>query len=227
MSVSQSAVLQGYTDRLAEELVGTYSRRSAIIEEVMDGLECAAEENLAGSSGPEEAARRAVEEWGPPNEVASAYNDATLRISSQRLSRTAVRVVPLLAATWASALLGGPAGPWEHHPPALLTGLALLAFGTVLSLAGAISGLSTGRGMRAAAAPRGETPAAGTLAAILGLLCALLALVGLLLNRGLSHPESLDWPAVSVPAVITVLAAGYFVRSLKSFVSVLRAVGRQ
>ncbi|CAM5702902.1 hypothetical protein SGLAM104S_01860 [Streptomyces glaucescens] len=104
--------LEGYTDRLAKHLVGDDSRRAAILDEVMDGLQCAAEGNLQDCSDAEEAARRAVREWGPPGEVARAYNDATLRLSAQRLSLRAVCVLPLLAATWATALLG-EAGTWR------------------------------------------------------------------------------------------------------------------
>ncbi|MET8682524.1 hypothetical protein ABZW18_34495 [Streptomyces sp. NPDC004647] len=222
----EAAVLQRYTDRLAQHLVGPYSRRSAIIDEVMDGLQCAAECNLEGCPDAEEAAHRAVQEWGPPSEIARAYNDATLRISANRLSLRAVCVLPLLAVTWASALLGGPAGPWAYrHPPLLVTGLSVVAFGCVLSLSGAVSGLRSGSGIRAAAARRGETVTTGTLAALIGLLCVLAALVLLLLNRGLSHPESLDWAMVSIPATLTVLSGAYFALSLRRFLSVVRGAG--
>ncbi|MFF1277488.1 hypothetical protein ACFVZC_29440 [Streptomyces marokkonensis] len=221
--MTETAVLRRYTDHLARHLVGPDSRRAAILDEVMDGLECATEGNLDTCPDPEAAARRAVQEWGPPGEVARAYNDATLRISANRLSMRAVCVLPLLAATWACALLGGPAGPWAYrHPPLLLTGLSVVAFGCVLSLAGAVSGLRKGSGFAAAGERRDATVTTGTLAALIGLLCVLGALVVLLLNRGLSHPESLDWPMVSVPATITVVSGAYFAFSLKRFVSVVR-----
>ncbi|MET8682530.1 hypothetical protein ABZW18_34535 [Streptomyces sp. NPDC004647] len=218
-------MLQRYADRLAQHLVGPHSRRSAIIDEVLDGLQCATEANLEGSPDAEKAAHRAVQEWGPVRDVARAYNDATLRISANRLSLRAVCVLPLLAATWAYALLGGPPGPWGYHPPLLLTGLSAVAFGCVLSLAGAISGLRNGSGIRAAGAPRDVTVMTGTLAALIGMLCVLAALVFLLLNRGLSHPESLDWPMVSIPATLTVVSGAYFALSLKRFLSVVRGVG--
>ncbi|WP_406384916.1 hypothetical protein [Streptomyces sp. NBC_01618] len=222
----ETAVLRHYTDHLAQHLVGPYSRRSAIIDEVMDGLQCAAEGNLEDCPDVEEAAHRAVLEWGPPSEIARAYNDATLRISANRLSVRAVCALPLLAVTWACALLGGPAGPWAYrHPPLLVMGLAIVAFGCVLSLAGALSGLRKGSGLAAAAARRDNTVTTGTLAALIGLLFVLGALVLLLLNRGLSHPESLDWPLVSVPAVLTLLAGAYFGLALKRFVSALRGAG--
>lgn len=218
-----AAVLQRYTDHVAEHLVGPYSRRAAIIDEVLDGLQCAAEGNLEECPDAEEAAHRAVREWGPPSEIARAYNDATLRISANRLSTRAVWVLPLLAVTWAYALLSGPAGPWVYrHPPLLVMGLSIVAFGCVLSLAGALSGLRKGSGIEAAAARRDQTVTTGTLAALIGLLCVLGALILLLLNRGLSHPESLDWPMVSIPTAMTLLAGAYFGLSLKRFVSVVR-----
>ncbi|MGP3947910.1 hypothetical protein [Streptomyces sp. 7N604] len=223
--MTEAAVLQRYTDHLAQHLVGPHSRRSAIIDEVMDGLQCAAENNLEGCADAEVAAHRAVQEWGPVGEVARAYNDATLRISASRLSQRALCVLPLLAVTWAYALLSGPAGPWGYHPPLLLTGLSAVAFGCVLCLSGAISGLHKGSGIRAAGPPRDVTVTTGTLAALIGMLCVLAALVFLLLNRGLNHPDSLDWPMVSIPATLTVLSGAYFSLALKRFLSVVRGVG--
>ncbi|MCX4776983.1 hypothetical protein [Streptomyces sp. NBC_01264] len=193
---------------------------------MLDGLECATEGNLEACADAEDAARRAVREWGTPTEVARAYNDATLRLSANRLSVRAVCALPLLAATWASAMLGGPAGPWQdRHPPLLLLGLSVVAFGCVLSLAGAVSGLRKGSVIEAADARRDRGVTTGTLAALIGLLCLLGALILLMLNRGLSHPESLDWPMVSVAAAMTVLAGGYFGLALKRFLSVMRGAG--
>ncbi|MFF3905051.1 hypothetical protein ACFYZJ_03410 [Streptomyces sp. NPDC001848] len=224
--MAAAGVLEGYADRLAQHLVGSHSRRAAILDEVMDGLECALEGNLDSCPDAEEAALRAVREWGPPGEVARAYNDATLRLSANRLSLRAVCVLPVLAVTWGWALLGGPPGPWAvRHPPLLVTGLSLMAFGCVICVAGAFSGLRKGTGMRAAVGRRDHTVTTGALAALTGLLCTLAALVLLLLNRGLSHPESLDWPMVSIPAALTVLSTLYFGLHLKRFVSVVRGVG--
>ncbi|CAM5702879.1 hypothetical protein SGLAM104S_01859 [Streptomyces glaucescens] len=75
-----------------------------------------------------------------------------------------------------------------RHPPLLLTGISLVAFGCVICLAGAFSGLRRGTGIRAAVERRDDTVTTGTLAALSGLLCTLGALVLLLLNRGLSAP---------------------------------------
>lgn len=219
-------VLQRYTDHLARHLVGPYARRSAIIDEVMDGLLCAVEDNVGQCPDPKEAARRAVEEWGSPGDLARAYNDATLRIGANRVSLRAVCVLSLLAATWTAALLGGPAGPWGHRPPVVMTGLCVVTFGCALCLAGAVTGLRKGSGLRATASQRDETPTSGTTAAILGMLCVLAALIVMLLDRGLSHPESLDWPMVSVPAALTIVSGAYFTLYLKRFLSVIRGTGR-
>ncbi|MFJ3659673.1 hypothetical protein ACIPPM_04310 [Streptomyces sp. NPDC090119] len=223
--MARAAVLRRYADHVAEHLVGPYSRRSAIIDEVLDGLQCLVECHVDDGADGEEAAHRAVREWGPASEVARAYNDATLRISANQLSVQTVCALPLLAAAWASALLGGPAGPWPHHPPLLLTGLGIVAFGCVLSLAGALSGLRKGTGPAAALARRDQGVVTGTLAALIGLLAVLGALILLLLNRGLSHPESLDWPMVAIPATLTLLAGAYFGTALRRFLSFLRGAG--
>lgn len=221
--MTEAAVLQHYSDRLAQHLVGPHSRRSAILDEVMDGLRCATKDNLAVCPDVEAAARRAVQEWGSPREVARAYNDATLRLSANRLSLLAVYVLPLLAFSWAYALLSGPKGPWVHHPPTLIMGLSVATIGVVLCLGGAFSGLWRGSGIRAAVGPRDDTVTLGTLAAIVGMLCVVGALVVLLLNRGITHPESLDWPLISIPATLSTLAGVYFFLSLKRFVAIIRA----
>lgn len=219
-------VLQRYADHLARHLVGPYKRRCAIIDEVMDGLLCAVEDNVQQCPDPEEAARRVVEEWGSPGELARAYNDATLRIGANRVSLRAVCLLPLLAAAWTAALLGGAAGSWGYRSPVVMTGLCVVTFGGVLSLAGAVTGLRKGSGLRAAASQRDETPTSGTIAAILGMLCVLAALIVMLLNLVLSHPESLDWPMVSVPVALTIVSGAYFALCLKRFLSVIRGTGR-
>ncbi|GAA2092524.1 hypothetical protein GCM10009801_59080 [Streptomyces albiaxialis] len=194
------------------------------MDEVLDGLRCATECHLDDTPDPEEAARRAVREWGEPGALAREFNDATLRLSAGRLASRALCALPLLAFTWAYALLSGPAGPWGYRPPVVMAGLGVIAFGCVLSLAGAVSGLRGGRGLRAAAARRGETLATGTFAALAGVLCVVAALVVMVLHRGLGHPESLDWALVSVPATLTVASAAYFGLSLGRFAAVARRV---
>jgi len=140
----ETVTLRRYTDHLSRHLVGSYSRRSEILDEVMDGLQCAAEGNLDECPDREEAARLAVLEWGAPGEVARAYNDATLRLSAHRLSLQAVCVLPLLGVSWAFALLASPDAPWAQHPPMLVFGLSLGALGGALCLLGAVIGLRRG-----------------------------------------------------------------------------------
>jgi hypothetical protein len=217
-----ASTLRSYTDHLARHLVGPYSRRTEILDEVMDGLQCAAEDNLEACPDLEEAARLAVQEWGAPGEVARAYNDATLRLSANRLSLRAVCALPLLAVTWAFAVVGSPAAPWPSHPPVLVFGVSIAALGGALCLLGAVIGLRQGSGIRAAVAPGTDTPTTATLAAITGLILVLSAPVILLLNRGIAHPESLNWHLVLVPATLTLVAAAYFVGSLKRFLFVAR-----
>lgn len=220
--MSTPPALEHYADRLARRLVGPPARRSAIIDEVLDGLLCAAEEHARSCPDPEEAARAAVAEWGPPDEIAAAYNDATLRLSAGRLSLLAVGVLPLLAVSYAVALLGGPRGPWPSHPPVLMAGIGLLGFGCVLCLTGGVAALRGGGGLPGAAGRRAAAVTSGTCAALVGVLCVLVALIVLLLNRGLTHPGSLDWGAVAAPAALTVLAVGYFSVALRRFLAVVR-----
>ena len=218
----EPAPLQRYAESLSARLVGPPARRREIVDEVLDGLRCATEHHLDATSDPEEAAHRAVREWGEPGELAREFNDATLRLSAGRLASRALCALPLLAATWAYALLSGPAGPWGYRPPVVMAGLGVIAFGVVLGLAGAVSGLRGGRGLRAASSLRGDTLATGTFAALAGVLCVVGALAAMLTNRGLTHPESLDWALVSVPATLTAACAVYFGLSLRRFAAVVR-----
>ncbi|MFG3259902.1 permease prefix domain 1-containing protein [Streptomyces sp. NPDC048172] len=220
--MTQAAVLRRYEKSLAARLVGPRARRREIVDEVLDGLRCATECHLDDTSDPEEAARRAVQEWGEPALLAREFNDATLRLSAGRLAWRALCALPLLAFTWAYALLSGPPGPWGYRPPVVMGGLGVIAFGIVLCLAGAVSGLRGGRGLRAAASRRGETLASGTLAALGGVLCVVAALTVMLFHRGVGHPESLNWALVSVPATLTAGSAAYFGLSLKRFAAVAR-----
>lgn len=219
----ETATLRHYADRLARHLVGPYSRRSEILDEVLDGLQCAAEGKLEACPDLEEAARRAIQEWGEPREVAREYNNATLRLSANRLALRAVCTLPLLAAAWAFAVLAGPAAPWPHHPPMLVFGVSIAALGGALCAAGGLIALMRGTGIRAAVAPNFDAAATSTIAAITGLILVLSAPVILLLNRGITHPESLNWYLVSLPSVLTLLAAAYFGASLKRFLFVVRS----
>ncbi|MGI5519948.1 hypothetical protein ACQEUX_03230 [Micromonospora sp. CA-259024] len=222
----ETATLQRYTDHLARHLVGPTSRRTEILDEVMDGLQCAAEDNLDTYPDQEEAARLAVLAWGAPGEVARAYNDATLRLSANRLSLQTVCVLPVLVVSWAFALLASPDAPWPQHPPLLLFGLSVAGLGGTLCLLGAVTGLRRGTGMRAMLSPDPDAAAAAALAALTGLICVLSAPVILLLNRGITHPESLNWHLVPFPAALTLVVGAYFVTSLRRFLFVVREVAR-
>lgn len=220
--MSTPAALADYTDHLASRLVGPPARRSAILDEVLDGLLCAAEEHARSCPDPERAAHLAVEEWGPPDEIAAAYNDATMRLSAGRFSLRALGVLPLLGLSYAVALLGGPEGPWPRHPPILLAGIALIGLGCALCLTGALAALRGGAGLPAAGGRPAPAVTSGTYAALAGVLCVLVALIVLLVNRGVTHPGSLDWGAVAAPAALTVLAVAYFSLALRRFLLVAR-----
>jgi hypothetical protein len=220
-----TAALYRYTDQLDGRLVGSRARRTEILDEVLDGLHCAAEDNLSRCRDGGEAARRAVREWGAPGEVARAYNEVTVRLSAHRLSLHALYVLPLLAASWAAALLASPDAPWAHHPRPLVFGVAVGVLGGLVCLAGASAVLRRAPGVRAAARVGIGGVATGALAAITGLMLVLCALAVLLLNRGVRDPDSLNWHLVPFPGVLTVLVAVYFAASLKRFLLAVRVAG--
>lgn len=214
----ESATLRRYADHLGRQLIGPGWRRSEIVDEVMDGLLCAAEDHLVTCSDRAEAARRAVEEWGAPGEIARAYNDATLRLIAKRLSWQTMCVLPLIGVSWGLVLLAGPAAPWPHHPPILVFAVSVAWLGAALGLFGALVGLRRGRGIQAAVTRRTDAATTGALAALTGLIFVLSAVVVLLLNRGVTHPESLNWRLVPFPTALTLLVGAYFGTSLRRFV---------
>jgi len=215
----ETVELRRYTEHLALHLVGPYARRSEILDEVMDGLQCAAADQLQAYPDLEEAARRAVLEWGAPGEVARAYNDATLRLSANKLSLRAVYALPLLVASWAFVLLASPAPPWPEHPSMLVFGVSVAALGGVLCLLGAMISLRNGSGIKAAVASSTELTTTATTAAVTGLILVLSAPAILLFNRGVTYPDSLNWLLVPLPAVLTLLTGGYFLTSLRRFLA--------
>ena len=220
----ETAALRRYADHLGRQLIGPCWRRSEIVDEVLDGLLCAAEDHLVTGADRAEAARRAVEEWGAPGEVARAYNDATLRLIAKRLSWQTMCVPPLLAIGWGAVLLAGPPAPWPHHPPILVFAVSVAWLGSALCLLGGLVGLRRGAGLRAAVAHRADSATTGALAALTGLIFVLSSMVVLLLNRGVTHPESLNWWLVPFPGAATLLAGAYFGTSLRRFVFMRVAV---
>jgi hypothetical protein len=220
----ETVTLRRYADHLARQLIGPRWRRTEIVDEVMDGLLCAAEDHLATCSDPAEAARRAVEEWGAPGEVARAYNDATLRLVAKRLSWQTMGVLPLLAISWSVVLLASPAAPWSYHPPVLVFAVSVAWLGGALCVTGALVGLRRGAGIQGAVAHPADAATTGALAALTGLIMALSAMIVLLINRGVPHPESLNWWLVPFPGAVTLLAGAYFGTLLRHFVFMRAAV---
>ena len=62
---AETVPLRRYTDLLSRHLVGSCARRSEILDEVMDGLQCAVEDHLDACPDREEAARRHREQTPP------------------------------------------------------------------------------------------------------------------------------------------------------------------
>ncbi|OPC77506.1 hypothetical protein B4N89_44215 [Embleya scabrispora] len=207
-AVVSDAVIDDYLRRVAAELTGTRARRRAILDEALDGLLAAAEAHLEDCGDPEEAGRRAVAEWGSPTTVAEAYNAATGRRRARRQVLTALGALPALASVWSTAMLTGPAGPWERRPPVLDAGLGLLAFGTVLAAASALSGLRAATGPRAAL-PDAAPPLREAATATFGVLLVLATLLMLVVNRGVTAPASLAWPLIAPAAVLNIALAAH------------------
>ncbi|WP_331767479.1 hypothetical protein [Embleya sp. NBC_00896] len=197
--MDRDTVIEEYLDALAAELVGPRARRRAILDEALDGLLEAADAHSDDCADPDEAARRAVAEWGPVTVVARAHNAAGHRRGTRRLIATALGTLPVLAAVWCVAMLAGPAGPWERRPVLVDAGLVLLGFGCAFGVAAALSGLRAARGIRAVA-PGTPAPTREATAAVSGVLLVLATLPAMVVNRGVTDPHSLAWPLIA-PAI--------------------------
>lgn len=134
-------VLVEWLDELGAALFGNHRDRAAIVTELGDGLRTAAELNLTEvATNPEEAARAAVTEFGPPRLVAAGFIE---EIAAGQARRAAVGLLvfgPIVGAAWlASAGLLWPLRPWPllTEMPLLVAVLAVAVPAAVLAAAAA------------------------------------------------------------------------------------------
>lgn len=120
---------------LAAQLPGRGVRtRGSLLQEAHDGLRDAAEAYEEQGWSPLEAARRAVEDFGDPAELAASYADDVLRLEARRTSTVLALGYLVVLAAW--GVLGSatahPGQEGEHH-------WAEAAFGVLGLLAAAVA----------------------------------------------------------------------------------------
>src|SRR5262245_44672369 len=95
-------------------LPGPRRARQAIIAELRDGLLEATTARLEQGLHPKRAARAALEEFGDPTAVASAFTPELAGIQARRTALTLTRTGPLVGVLWLAALAATHAHPLRH-----------------------------------------------------------------------------------------------------------------
>jgi hypothetical protein len=129
------AALAGYLCDLAARLRGPHRRREAILTELRDGLEHAAEDRIAAGLPPERAAAAAIAQFGTPRAVAEAFGGELATAYARRAIACFVATGPLVGIWW--LLLLHP-NPWRTGLIALVAAIPVIPLiGVAIATAGA------------------------------------------------------------------------------------------
>ncbi len=137
--------VDGYLAAVATRLAGPARARKAILAELHDGLLEAIDAHLTRGSAPVQAAIAAIDEFGDPRTVSSAFAPELAANHARRVALTLAPTGPLVGLLWIGAYAASDYGPTQAAPPWRWPGLptgASLAF-SLLGVLIAIAGLST------------------------------------------------------------------------------------
>jgi hypothetical protein len=139
------AASAAYLSELTARLHGPRRRREAILAELRDGLEQAAEVHIAAGLPPERAAAAAIAQFGTPQVVADAFSGELATAYARRTIACFVVTGPLVGVWW---LLLLHASPWRTGVLAFIAAIPVVPL-IVIAVAAAGSTLATtGRLMR-------------------------------------------------------------------------------
>jgi hypothetical protein len=209
-------LVEAWLAELAAGLHGPARARTAVVAELRDGLLEAVDSYRAEGLAPVEAARAAVDEFGEPAAIATAF---AAELAARQARRTAVALIgtgPLVGLLWGAAmasshLLAHPAQPgppwtWPQLPVALRMVCALLAAVLVVGVpAGLFAVAATGRVSRWLPRPARHARLAPTAAATLGVaaLAADVIVLTTVSTMAIVTPGRLVW----APAIVAALAS--------------------
>jgi hypothetical protein len=132
------AAVERYLAALTVRLAGPTRARTAILDEIRDGLWESADRHMAQGLKPALAARAAMAEFGDPETVAAAFRPELAAAQARRVALALVRSGPLVGALWAATLAMSAALPWRHEPAGpWLAALALIGLAIVAAMVGA------------------------------------------------------------------------------------------
>jgi hypothetical protein len=204
-STNRDAVTD-YLAAVAAELPGPPSARTAVTDELRDGLMEALETHQARGCSRAEATAAAIAEFGDPHIVAAAFGPELGAVQARRVALGLLATGPLVGLAWISAVVVNGLPPWRHQ----LTGpwLALPLVGLALAVAGPALGLAvaaTGRlGRRLGrVVDRAALPSTAVAVAGLAAVVADLTLLGIITGQALTRPGAYVW----APVVVAVSAS--------------------
>jgi hypothetical protein len=147
-------VIEDYLAALAIRLIGPRSARTAVLDELRDGLHEAAAAHAAIGLSPQAAADATIAEFGRPEDVSAAFAEELGTRQARRTVSSLLLTGPLVGVWW--LLLLAPK-PWRSTPVEVWTAipvLPLVALGTVTGLAVLATTGGLTRWLPAASPPR-------------------------------------------------------------------------
>jgi hypothetical protein len=189
-------VIEGYLATVSAQMTGPAAARTAIVDELRDGLLETLATHRARGCSPQEATTAAIAEFGDPRTIAAAFGPELAAVQARRVALGLLATGPLVGMTWIAAVVVNGLPPWRQQ----LTGpwLALPLVGLALAVACPALGLTvaaTGRlGRRLAR--RATFPPAAAAVAGLAAVVADLTLLAIITGQTLATTGSYVWAPV-------------------------------
>ena len=209
MTGPAEVVIECYLSEIAGRLAGPARARRDILAELGAGLADAADAYRSTGLGPDQAARAAITEFGPPDQVADGFRAELTAAQARRTVLTLVRTGPLIGLLWTGAALASHIGAqltspwhWAGMPASarLITHLAAIALATAIGSA-IFTLAATGRLTRWLPARPGRLPAYPAALAAGGTAAIDVTLLTLLATQVASTPGRLAALPVAAAAV--------------------------
>jgi hypothetical protein len=137
--------LAAYLADLAARLRGPRRRREAILAELSDGLDQAAQDHRAAGLPAGPAATAAITQFGAPQAVADAFGGELATAYARRTIIWFITTGPLVGVWWLMLL---HATPWRGGPAALFAAIPVIPLIAVAIAAAVATVATTGRLMR-------------------------------------------------------------------------------
>ncbi|WP_406863172.1 permease prefix domain 1-containing protein [Streptomyces sp. HUAS MG47] len=133
------ALLDAHLTELASVLHGPAKARARLLGELREGLEDATDD-LSAHLDRDEAARRAIRDFGTPEELAPGFQRELTIAQARQTARAVLLLVPLLfLCGYAAEFTAGPAAQLAFVPLAGVAALAGLAAAVLLAATGRLS----------------------------------------------------------------------------------------